>query len=186
MFCQYFHLKIKYKVKTSSEVPTIGRYKTVASLIRFWPEIPKAGPRFWVIFPPNPSFYNGAQFDFCRVQYLYRFDVPCRNVMFPILFIRKSSVSMMKISSIIIADDIACQRNQLQHPLQLLNFKTARFWDERLYFCRTAPTDTRKNGRCNLFFLTNSQNRADDFIPLIHPDIISFTKFAIIHTSFLL
>lgn len=72
---------------------------------------------------------------------------------------------MMKISSIIIADDIACQRNQLQHPLQLLNFKTARFWDERLYFCRTAPADARKNGRCNLFFLTDSQNRADDFIP---------------------
>ena len=128
MFCQYFHLKIKYKVKTSSEVPTIGRYKTVARLIRFWPEIPKAGPRFWVIFPPNPSFYNGAQFDFCRVQYLYRFDVPCRNVMFPILFIRKNSVSVMEISSVIIGDDIPCQRNQLQHPLQLLNFKTARFY----------------------------------------------------------
>ena len=131
----------------------------LSSLIFFWPEIPKAGSCFWVIFPPNPSAYDGAQFDFCRVQYLYRFDVPCRNVMFPILFIRKNSVSVMEISSVIIGDDIPCQRNQLQHPLQLLDFKTARFRNECLYCCRMAAADARKNGRCNLLFLTNPQNR---------------------------
>ena len=45
-------------------------------LIRFWPEIPKSSSRFRIIFPPNSSAKDGPQFDFSRVQHLYRFDVP--------------------------------------------------------------------------------------------------------------
>ena len=65
----------------------------LSSLIRFWPEIPKAGPRFWVIFPPNPSSYNGAQFDFCRVQFLYRRSTEFANLKWLDYCISDSSIS---------------------------------------------------------------------------------------------
>ncbi len=77
----------------------------------FLTEIPKSGSCFRIIFPLNSSAKDGPEFDFSRVQNFNRLDMPCRNVMFAIFFIRKSRVGVMEIGARIISNDIPSQRD---------------------------------------------------------------------------